>query len=135
MSGTCTLGAFTLPPDIEWADEGSWLPVAQVIATTITGALVVQQSAMQAGRPITLIARGDKHVWVSYAEAIALREAAAADVGASMLLTLIDGRTFNVIWDHRDKAVEFEPVEYVVSDNDDENDARPYTLTLRLMQV
>ena len=144
MSGTCTLGSvtidgttygpFTLPADIEWDDEGAWMPVAQVVATSITGAQIVQVSAVQAGRPITLIARGDKHVWLAYSAISALRAAAAANLSAPMVLTLIDDRTFSVLWRHQDKAVEFGSVEYIVG-NADFNASRPYTLTLRFMQA
>lgn len=135
MSGTCTLGGVPLPIDIEWSDEGAWMPAAQVVTTSITGAQIIQASAVQSGRPITLIARGDQHVWLTYGDVTTLRAMAESNLSTPMSLVLIDGRTFTVIWRHQDTAVEFEPVRYSVSADSDTNDARPYTLTLRLMQV
>jgi hypothetical protein len=135
MPGTCTLGAVTLPPDIEWEDEGAWLPVSVVDTVTITGAIVRQGSAQQAGRPITLIARGDGHVWLAYSLVETLRAMAASNVATPMTLTLIDGRSFSVLWRHKDTAVEYGPVEYLVSADADVMATRPYTLTLRLMQA
>jgi hypothetical protein len=130
-----TLDDVTLPGDIEWEDEGAWVPAAAVAAVTITGAQVLHVGALQAGRPITLVARGDQHVWLTYAQVEALRAMAASNLDTPMTLTLIDGRTFSVVFRHQDGAVEYEPVLYVVSSDTDVRDARPYTLTLRLMQV
>lgn len=135
MTAICTLDAVSLPADIEWDDEGAWMPVAAVDAYTITGAIVRQVSAVQAGRPITLIARGDQHVWLEYADIQVLRTMAATNLDTAMTLTLIDGRVFTVVWAHDQKAVEFEPVEYIVSDDTGFMGARPYTLTLRLKQA
>jgi hypothetical protein len=130
-----TLDGVTLPPDLEWTDEGAWLPAAAVATVTLTGAQVVQVSALQAGRPITLEAKGDGHVWLTWAEVEALRTMAAANLDTTMVLTLVDGRTFSVVFRHQDGAVEYEPVMFSVSSNTAVRDARPYTLTLRLMQV
>ncbi len=134
MIGDCTLAGIQLPNDIEWSDEGSWMPTAQVVTTTITGAQIIQASAQQAGRPITLVGRGDQHIWVSYAAITSLRAMAASNLSTPMSLVLCDGRTFTVVWRHQDIAVEFEPVEYMVGDAAF-NATRPYALTLRLMQV
>lgn len=130
-----TLDAVTLPGDLEWEDEGAWVPAAAVMTTTITGAQILHVSALQAGRPITLVAKGDQHVWLTYAEVEALRAMAAANLSTPMTLTLIDGRSFQVVFRHQDGAVEYSPVEFLVSQNTDVRDARPYTLTLRLLQV
>lgn len=135
MTATCTLDALNLPADIEWDDEGNWLPVAAVDVYTITGAMVRQVSAVQAGRPITLIARGDQHVWLAYGDIQTLRAMAASNLDTPMTLTLIDGRSFTVVWAHDQKAIEFAPVEYIVSDDTGFMDARRYTLTLRLKQA
>ncbi len=135
MAGICTLAGIALPPDIEWEDEGKWVPVGVVDTVTITGAIVRQGSAMQAGRPITLVARGDQHVWLQYGQVEALRALAASNIGGAMPLVLIDGRTFQVMWRHADLGVEFSPVEYLVSADPAVQSARPYALTLRLKQV
>lgn len=48
-----------LPQDLEWVDEFSWSPVQQSIETTLTGALVIQESKQLRGRPITLQGKDD----------------------------------------------------------------------------
>ena len=54
MSEFFTLGAITLPGDLEWIDEFSWSPVGQQVDVTLGGSLIVEESAQLAGRPITL---------------------------------------------------------------------------------
>jgi len=130
-----TLDAVTLPGDLEWEDEGKWVPAAAVATVTITGAQVLQVSELQAGRPITLVAKGDKHVWLSYGEVEALRVMAATNLDTPMTLTLLDGRTFQVVFRHQDGALEYDPVEFYVSSDTDARDSRPYSFTIRLMEV
>ena len=48
-----------LPQDLEWADEFTWSPIQQNIETTLTGALVIQESKQLRGRPITLQGKDD----------------------------------------------------------------------------
>lgn len=45
--GTTTI---ELPPDLHWRDEFSWTPVEQSTEYSLTGALIVQSGARQAGR-------------------------------------------------------------------------------------
>ena len=94
-----TLGAVALPSGLTWADEFSWTPVQQSTIHSLTGALLIQESTKQAGRPITLIGQSsgrDHTVWITRANLITLRTALAA-VGAEHALTLHDGRTFTVM--------------------------------------
>lgn len=130
-----TLDDIVLPPDLEWTDEYRWSPAQQVAQYTITGALVVQASGVQAGRPITLEAKGDGHVWVPRSLVDAMR-AKLIVPGATMTLTLVDGRTFDVIARPQDGSpFEADQVDFRATADIDVRDLLPYTLTLRLMQV
>ena len=93
-----TLGALTLPDGLAWSDEFAWTATAQATDYSITGALLVQVSTRQAGRPITLIGQssGNSHTaWISRADLLTLR-ALLETAGAEHLLTLHDARTFTV---------------------------------------
>lgn len=89
-----TLGAFTLPQGLVWADEFDWSPLAQSTEYSLTGALIVEQAEKQAGRPITLVG-GREFAWMTRSEVIALKT--LLDTGAVMTLTLHDARTFTVL--------------------------------------
>jgi hypothetical protein len=100
-----TLGALVLPSGLVWSDEFAWTPVAQTMERTLTGALVIEEAAKTAGRPITLtgakagadytalVARGQ--AYRGFSSLNALRTALVAP-GASFTLTLHDSRTFTV---------------------------------------
>jgi hypothetical protein len=53
------LGNVLLPAMI-WQDEYDWLPVTQTIERTVTGGLIIEESPLFYGRPITLT-----DAWVS----------------------------------------------------------------------
>lgn len=118
-----TLEAVPLP-DLEWTDEFAWTPVRQQQQITLTGALVVEEAAVQAGRPITLT--GD---WASRAVVKALY-ALATVAGATYTLTLGDEQ-YTVMFRRNDGALSAEPVTALV----DPDDSDFYQLTLRLMSV
>jgi hypothetical protein len=61
----CTAPAvdIRLPRDLEWVDEISWTPISQNVKTTLTGALVIQESIQKKGRPITLTGKDDM-AWI-----------------------------------------------------------------------
>ena len=48
-----------LPQDLEWIDEFTWSPIQQSVDTTLSGALVIQESRQLRGRPITLQGKED----------------------------------------------------------------------------
>lgn len=87
-----TLGGVTLPDDLQWTDEYAWSPVARASEYSLTGALIVEEAAKLAGRPITL---GGDWAWVSIATLTALR-ALAATPGWTGTLALADAREFIV---------------------------------------
>ena len=60
-NATLDLGARLL-----WTDEFEWSPVAQTVATSTTGALLVSVALRQAGRPITLDGVASQ-AWYSWA--------------------------------------------------------------------
>lgn len=89
-----TLDTVTLPPGCVWQDEFDWTPVSQATAYSLTGALLVEQSEKQAGRPITLVG-GKDFAWLTRAEVEALKT--LLNAGAAMTLTLHDARPFTVL--------------------------------------
>lgn len=100
-----TLGATVLPNDIEWEDEFNWNPVGAVFAYALDGTPIMQVSSVSGGRPVTLTGQED-HSWMSRAEIANLRSMASTP-GTVYLLTLLDGRTMNVVF----RADGVEPVE------------------------
>ena len=121
----------TLPADLHWADEYAWLPTAQQSDVAFDGALIVQESAQLAGRPITLEG-GPSFAWIDRATLESLRAIAATPRDTPMVLTLLDGRAFNVLFKHgATPAVDARPIIDIVPSAD--GDA--YALTLRLLQV
>lgn len=140
MTESITLGGIELPVDLQWSDEFSAWKVGQVIRPSLTGALIVQEAAMQAGRPVTLQSQdlgGGVYVATVTLTVLEALMASAANAGAApMVLVLPVGgggtRTLNVIWRRTDGAsVEARPLTFKVP-------AEPgdlYLITLRLIQV
>lgn len=81
--GTTTVA---LRDDTLWVDEFGWQPVVQTAAYSLTGALIVETGAAQAGRPITL-AGDEARAWVPYADVQRLQTWAATP-GQQLTLTL-----------------------------------------------
>lgn len=109
-----TLDTMHLTGDLQWTDEysaGSDL-VGQVVTMSVTGAQIIQASAQQAGRRMTLAGREEGNAaygLLSRTEIDALR-ALAATPGAIYGVTLTDGRTFTASFRRDDgPAVEAEP--------------------------
>ncbi len=129
------LDGITLPADMKWTDEFHWTPVAQQVEVTTAGSLLVEESAQLAGRPITLEAQRDDdggYIWVDRATLVELNSLAASPLIDAILLTLHDGRTFNVRFRYGDgPPVEADPVRHIVPAIDDD----VYLIKLRLMQV
>ena len=137
---TASLAGVELPDDIQWPDEYTAWKVGQIIRPTLTGALVVQEAAMQAGRPITLQGfddGGSRYVApVTLATLNALRALEEAAGAASMALVLPAAgdstRSFTVRWRRTDgPAIEARPIKYQIP-----AEAGDWFLaTLRLIQV
>lgn len=120
------LATVTLPDNLYWSDEFAWDPNAQQSEYTLTGALIVEESTRQAGRPITLAG-----AWVDRATVQALR-ALAATPGDIQTLTLPDARSFQVLFRRGDQAIEAAPIggPFAAPQAGDR-----YRLTLRLIEV
>jgi hypothetical protein len=131
---TTQLDSIVLSDDLEWTDEFTWLPTAQQVEIACSGAVIVEESAQLAGRPITLQGRMEGNVGFALmprATVIALRALAATPRSTPMTLTLADGRTFSVLFRHADGAVEAQAMRHIVPHLDTDW----YAVTLRLMQV
>lgn len=107
-----------LPDDLIWVDRDSWSPVVQNVATSITGAAIIDVQAKTNGRPITL-SGDEQHAWIPYSTVLQLR-ALAADPGAQLSLS-IGGATYSVVFRHQDApALDVSPVvDYATPDAQD----------------
>jgi hypothetical protein len=123
-----TLDAVTLPEDLIWSDEFAWSSVQQSRTYTLTGALILETGTKQAGRPITLVG-GDEAAWITRANLKALQ--AKLTTTATMTLTLNDGSTFSVAFNHDEKPIDAHPVIDYSTPSDDDF----YTLTLKLIAL
>lgn len=95
---TLTIDAITLPPDLVWADELNWTPIKAQQEYSLGGTLVIQEAESLAGRPITLVS-GEDFAWVQRFNVLALLAKASTLNNPTMLLTLGDGRAYNVKFD------------------------------------
>lgn len=133
------LDAIELPEDLLWSDETTSWKVGQTVATTLTGARIIQESALQAGRPITLESQqnGSDYVAVvprSVVDALLAKEAIAGAAPMTLSLPVFEDepRTFQVLWRRTDgPAIESRPISFKapIAPSDF------FYITLRLMQV
>lgn len=110
MDITISKGATTiiLPGDLTWEDELSWSPVEQTVATSITGATIIDTASRTNGRPITLVG-SEEHAWIPYS-IISQLLAWAADPATEMTLS-IGATPYAVIFRHNDKpAIDVSPI-------------------------
>ena len=122
------LDGITLDDDqVLWADEHNYTPVPQSVEHDINGGLVVEYvGSNKDGRPVTLYVG-----WITKATLDQLVTKRDADPQSLMPLTLPDGRSFDVIWNHEDLPIQAEPVQqYTVAVDTDYFDT-----TLNLLQV
>ena len=122
------ISSISLPDSLEWTDEYDWSDVQQDIKQTIGGGLVISESSVLVGRPITLV--GGDQVWVDKS----LLDSLMAKVNVAdktFTLTLADARTFTVKFERSSNPIDAKPVwRKNVQDSDSK-----YTLALRLMEV
>lgn len=122
-----TLNALAIPGDLLWTDEFNWNPVERATEYSLSGALVVDVGERLAGRPITLESQDDGG-WVPRSTLVSLY-AMAGNKTLAIVLTLGDGRTFNVSF----AEPPFE-AEQVIGYSDPV-DATWYRLKLNLIEV
>lgn len=112
------IGGVPVSGDLRWIDEdsGDHDLVGEELTVSITGAVIVQASAQQTGRPITL--QGERasgstpgYGLITRATLDALH-ALAAVPGAEYTITLADGREFDVMF--RRPSIAAESIKHVV---------------------
>lgn len=124
-----TLGVIQLPRGMLWIDEFNWSAVEKAAEYSVTGALLIDAATKLAGRPLTLQGTSDAG-WIERGVLKALRALAAADAVGVHVLTLADGRIFNV------QFAPGEPIEAApVARPELPPDSYPYVATLRLIEV
>ena len=134
-----TLDGITLPEDLFWSDETAPWKVGQTLSPTLSGALVIQESAMQVGRPITLESQQNGNVYVAMVtratvDALLAKEAVAGAAAMTLAIPRFNGSTstFQVRWRRTDgPAIEATPMTFAapIAPTD------WYSITLRLVQV
>lgn len=89
-----------------WSDE-NWSEIEQNQEYAISGALIIQEGRKQAGRPITLQPANKTKGWIKLRDLNTLR--AWQNLQEQFTLKFEwphDQREFNVIWNHKDGALE-----------------------------
>ncbi len=124
-----TLDAIELPGDLEWTDEHAWSPVRQNIEFSLTGAMIVEESSQQAGRPITLEG-GSGSCWITKAQVEAI-QAKVDQAGLEMVLNY-HGTAYDVMF-LRDRGNPFDARLVRRIENPGADDY--YHFTLRLMEI
>jgi hypothetical protein len=130
MPNTLTRGVtvLTLPDDLLWPDEYEWQAVEQRTQYTITGALIVEASAKQAGRAITLQG-GVDYAWIERTALETLRT--WAGYAAETFVLSYRGASFDVAFDHPRGAI----AAAAVIDYCDPEGTDYYAVTLRFIEV
>lgn len=122
-----------LDPDLQWSDEFSWSPVKQSAEYSITGALLIDESVMLAGRPITLAPPDPSAAWLTRATLNALM--AWAEVPGRVMTLTLRGAARSVMFRRTDgPAIEAEPVIFV-ADPEPGGFGDHYLATLRFIEV
>ncbi|HDS1561948.1 TPA: hypothetical protein UNJ94_000247 [Stenotrophomonas maltophilia] len=133
------LAGIELPADLQWTDEFTAWRVGQQVRNSLNGAMIVQESARQAGRPITLQTTRDGTAYVGVVALPTVRalQASEGEVRLSPLELVMPAhnggdRTFQVRWRRVDgPAIEVEPTRFAVPALDSDL----FSITLRLMTV
>lgn len=121
----------TLSDGFLWSDEFDWNPIEQKQDRAVDGALIIQEGKKKSGRPITLTA--DKNMaWVKRHIVGKLKDWSILQEKFELQFNYFhDKRTFNVVFNHQDKAIEANPVlEHPTVSDDDE-----YNVTLRFLEI
>lgn len=134
-----SLAGIALPADLQWTDEFTAWRVGQAVKTSLTGALIVQESAMQAGRPITLQTQRDGSAYVAPVRLDVLRALQALEelprtASLPLILPAHNGgqRELPVRWRRTDgPGIEADPIRFAVPALDGDY----FSITLRLMTV
>ncbi|AYA68595.1 hypothetical protein CDG62_09695 [Acinetobacter sp. WCHA55] len=89
-----------------WSDE-NWAAIEQSQEYAISGALIIQEGRKQAGRPITLQPANKTKGWIKLRDLNLLRQWQNLQEQFTLRFEWPhDQREFNVIWNHKDGALE-----------------------------
>lgn len=126
------LDGITLPGDLVWEDEFQWSVIARPDSPefSLGGAVILEESAKLAGRPITLVAKDEflGSIWLSRTTILALQEKVNAP-STTMSLVMSDYQTFSVRF--IGKGVTATPVYHIAPPIDQDR----YYLTISLITV
>ena len=133
------LAGIELPADLQWIDEFTAWRVGQQVKTSLTGARIVQESALQAGRPITLQTQREGNAYIAPIPLEVLRQLQASEeqpriAPLQLLMPAHNGgeRAFAVRWRRTEgAALEAAPIKFAVPALDGDY----FSITLRLMTV
>lgn len=134
-----TLAGITLPGDLFWSNEFTAWKVGQSQRRSLTGALVVHESAVQVGRPITLetISNGNTYVAAIALPVLQQLQALEAQTRTTPMTLVLPAhntgtRSFDVLFDRGSgKALEARPLLFASPYIDDDH----FAITLRLITV
>ena len=134
-----TLDTITLPGDLFWSDEFTGWKVGQLQRVSVTGALVVNESALQAGRPMTLETTQSGNAYVAAITLPVLLQLQALEAQTRTLPMVLTvpahnggTRSFNVLFNRAGgKALEARPLLFASPYIDGDY----FAITLRLIQV
>lgn len=126
-----TSEAVTLSDGFLWSDEFDWNPIEQKQDRAVDGSLLIQEGVKKSGRPITLTA--DKNMaWLKRHIVSKLKDWSVLQEKFELQFNYFhDKRTFNVVFNHQDKAIEAKPVLDHPSVSDDDE----YNVTLRFLEI
>lgn len=130
LTHTASSVSLELPDALNWTDEYTWSPVEQTKTYTTTGALLIEESVKQAGRPYTLEGSPDR-TWCTRALVETLR-AWAATPNITLTLT-IRGTTNSVTFDREKGALQGLPVLFYADASIESTDL--YVPTIRLIGI
>lgn len=133
------LAGIELPADLQWIDEFTAWRVGQQVKTSLTGARIVQESALLAGRPITLQTQRERNAYIAPVTLAVLQQLQASEeqprtAPLQLLMPAHNGgeRAFPVAWRRTDgAALDATPINYAVPALDGDY----FSITLRLMTV
>ena len=101
-----TSEAIQLEDGFFWSDE-NWAEIQQNQEYSVSGALIVQEGRKQAGRPITLQPANKTKGWIKLRDLNLLRQWQNLQEQFTLQFQWPhDQRSFNVIFNHKDDALE-----------------------------
>ncbi len=93
-----------------WTDE-NWAAIEQSQNYAVDGTLIIQEGVKQSGRPISLQPANKKKGWIKLSDLNRLREWQNLQEQFTLKFEWPhDQRQFNVIFNHKDGAIESSPI-------------------------